>query len=80
MKTIKELVKDNYVNFKFYSDGELWYITDCGFEFPVPVDNKEEVGNATFMAREKALLYMRYMRKHLKMIEDARKEQEAANE
>ena len=33
--TLKELVKGKKVQFKFYRDGELWYATDDGFEFPV---------------------------------------------
>jgi hypothetical protein len=35
-----------------------------------------EVGNATFMAEDKAILFMRYIRMHLEMIEGARREQE----
>ena len=69
------LVKNKFVNFIFYSDGALWYTTDCGFEFPVPVSDSKEVGTATFMAVEKATLYMRYIRKHLEMIEKAKQEQ-----
>jgi hypothetical protein len=60
---------DGQVSFVRYRDGELWYATDDGFEFPVPV---ADIGNATFLARDKALLFMRYMRKHLQMIEQAR--------
>jgi hypothetical protein len=38
--TLKELVKGKRVRFKFYRDGELWYETDDGFEFPVPYGQK----------------------------------------
>jgi hypothetical protein len=70
MKSIKDMVSnDGQVSFVRYRDGELWYATDDGFEFPVPV---ADIGNATFLARDKALLFMRYMRKHLQMIEQAR--------
>lgn len=66
-RSIKEMVKDNQqVNFVRYFDGQLWYATSCGFEFPVPV---ADIGNATFYAQDKALLLMRYMRKHLENIE-----------
>jgi hypothetical protein len=62
---IKEMVKDHKkVKFSFYRDKELWYITENGFEFPVPI---EEIGNATFMA---------YIRKQMEMIEQAKKEHE----
>jgi hypothetical protein len=67
MKSIKDMVSnDRQVAFVRYRDGELWYATDDGFEFPVPI---ADIGNATFLARDKALLFMRYMRKHLQMIE-----------
>jgi hypothetical protein len=70
MKSIKDMVSnDGQVSFVRYRDGELWYATDDGFEFPVPV---ADIGNATFLVRDKALLFMRYMRKHLQMIEQAR--------
>lgn len=60
---------DKQVTFVRYRDGELWYVTEDGFEFPVPV---ADIGTATFLARDKALLFMRYMRKHLEMVAQAR--------
>lgn len=61
--SLKDMVKDNKkVNFTHYFDGALWYTTDNGFAFPVPID---DIGNATFKAEDKALLFMRYIRKHL---------------
>jgi hypothetical protein len=74
MKTIKEMIRDHKkVRFSFYRDRELWYITEDGFEFPVPI---EEVGNATFMAEDRAILFMRYIRKHMEMLAQAKKENE----
>ena len=70
--TLLEMVKDKKVQFSFYREGELWYQTEDGFEFPVPTC---DVGNATFLAEDKAILFMRYIRKHLKVIEDARTKQ-----
>jgi hypothetical protein len=73
MQSIKDMVKDNKkVRFTFYRDGKLFYQTECGFEFPVPID---DIGNATFLAEDKAILFMRYIRKHLKTIEEAQAEQ-----
>ena len=37
MMTLKELVKGKKVRFSYYRNGELWYRTDDGFEFPVPI-------------------------------------------
>ena len=69
---IKEMVKDNQkVHFDFYRQGELWYKTDTGFEFPVPIS---DTGDGVFLREDKALLFMRYIRKHLLSIEEGRKE------
>ena len=74
MMTLKDMIKNQKkVQFSFYRDMELWYATEDGFEFPVPI---KEVGNATFMAQDKAILFMRYIRKHMEMLDLARKEQE----
>ena len=62
-RTIKEMVQNNQkVEFRFYRDGQLWYATECGFEFPVPIS---EAGTATFLAEDRAILFMRYIRKHM---------------
>jgi len=74
MSTLKEMVVDNKkVKFIFYRERELWYETETGFQFPVPID---DIGNAIFLAEDKALLFMRYIRKHLESIEKARQEQQ----
>ncbi len=67
--SIKDMVKNKKVKFKFYKEGELWYVTECGFEFPVPIS---DAGTAAFNAEDKAMLFMRWIRKHLEFIEDAR--------
>lgn len=66
---LKDMVKDNKkVKFQFYKDGNLWYATECGFEFPVPIS---DIGNATFLSEDKALLFMRYIKPQIKLIEEA---------
>ena len=61
MIDIKRAVSENRrVFFRYYRDGALWYNTEFNELFPVPV---EDVGNATFLAEDKAILFMRYMRK-----------------
>jgi hypothetical protein len=65
MNTIKEHVA-GVVNFVRYHDGNLWYRTEhTNFEFPVPI---EDIGNASFLAQDKGILFMRYIRKHLKTV------------
>lgn len=64
--TIKEMVRNNQkVTFRFYRDGQLWYATECGFEFPVPIS---DAGTATFLAEDRAILFMRYIRKYLEFL------------
>ncbi len=75
---IKEMVSDNKkVKFLYYKLGELWYETETGFKFPVPVYDTSEVGEATFLAEDKALLFMRYIRKHIAYLEAAKNEYES---
>lgn len=66
---IKEMVKDKTVKFLFYKEGELWYTTECGFEFPVPIS---DTGTGMFGPEDKALLFMRWIRKQVKVIEEAK--------
>lgn len=63
---LKEMVKDNRkVNFVRYRKGELIYVTECGFEFPVPID---DTGDGIFLAQDKAIIFMRYIKKHIDSI------------
>lgn len=58
---ILDIVKDQKVTFSFYRSGELWYETTNGFLFPVPIT---DTGDATFLKEDKAILFMRYIRKY----------------
>lgn len=70
MRTLKEMIVNNQrVRFSFYRDGQLWYETECGFRFPVPT---EEAGTATFLAEDRAILFMRYIRKYMATLESPR--------
>jgi len=71
LRTLKEMVvNDQKVRFSFYRDGNLWYETECGFRFPVPV---AEAGTATFQAEDRAILFMRYIRRQLANVEEGRR-------
>ena len=63
--SVIEMVKGKQVNFVMYRKGDLWYTTESGFEFPVPVS---DCGDASFLAADKASLFMRYIKAHLKNI------------
>ena len=51
------------VHFQFYRKGELFYKTDCGFEFRVPCS---DTGDGVFLNEDKAMLFMRYIKKEIK--------------
>ena len=58
---VKRAVSENRrVRFSHYKDGCLWYATEFDETFPVPV---ADLGSATAHAEDKALMFMRYMRK-----------------
>lgn len=68
---IKEMVCDNKkAKFLFFKLNELWYETETQFKFPVPIN---DVQDGIFNAEEKALLLMRYIRKHIAYLEEAEK-------
>ena len=63
--SIKEIVKDNHVFFSHYRAGYLYYFIDVNgetFMFPVPI---EDIGDATFNNKDRAMLFMRYIRKSI---------------
>ena len=66
--SVKDMVAGKNVKFIRYQRKELWYITECGFEFPVPI---EDTGDGAFLPEDKALLFMRWIRKHKEMIDAA---------
>ena len=66
--SIKELVKDGKIaTFQHYRKGNLYYKTECGFEFPVPIN---DVGDASLNHTEKAMLLMRFIRKYLESLKE----------
>lgn len=74
-QSIKEMVQSGkQVQFVRFEGGELWYRTECGFEFPIPA---QDLAGATFLATDKALLFMRWIKRHLTMLAQARQLQDA---
>lgn len=63
---LKEMIRGK-VKFDFYRDGNLYYRTENNLLFPVPVS---DTGTATFLAEDKAILFMRYIRKFIVSMED----------
>jgi hypothetical protein len=73
---IKEIVKNQNAHFVFYRDQSLFYETDNGFLFSVPIS---DAGSATINSEEKAIFLMRYIRKHIAHIESAKTAQDEKN-
>ena len=60
--TIKEHIEGN-ATFVKYHDGALWYRTGVtGLVFPVPIS---DTGSAQFLAEDRGIFFMRWIRKHL---------------
>jgi hypothetical protein len=53
------------VKFQYYREGNLYYETETGILFAVPISDTAE---ATFLAEDKAILFMRYLRKHFEAL------------
>lgn len=63
IKNLKDIIKDNSVEFHYYRAGVIYYsvtYNDEAYTFPVRLD---DVGDATLMKQDKAILFMRYIRK-----------------
>lgn len=69
--TLKDRIKGT-VRFKYYRENELWYVAEDGFEFPVPT---ADAGMAVFQAEDKGILFMRWIRKHMAVVDSWKAEQ-----
>lgn len=67
MAALSDCIKGK-VHFLYYRANHLWYKCDNDFTFPVPIS---DIGDATFMAEDKAILFMRYIRRQLEIIADS---------
>lgn len=68
--SVAEIIKTSKtVKFVYYRDKQLFYSTDNGFEFPVSI---EDAGSATFLAADKPIMFMRWIRKHVESINEGK--------
>jgi hypothetical protein len=66
MITIKEAVKDTVAKFYYACAGVLYYTVEVGndkYQFPIDMNDKEDVGTTAFVAEYKGITLMRYIRK-----------------
>lgn len=54
-------------NFSFYREGNLYYTTDTGITFAVPLDDTQ---GATFLNEDKSIFFMRWIRRHIQQMEN----------
>ena len=75
--TLKERVRGR-VKFQYLRDSALWYATDDGYLFPVPLSDtgNEQGGSATFLAEDKGVIFMRWISRAMKAEEKLRSEKE----
>ena len=64
---VKECIAGN-ATFLCYRNSMLWYTCANGFEVPIPIT---DVGDTTFNKVEKGIMLMRWIRKHLALIDSA---------
>lgn len=70
MINVKEHVnKGQMVKFLFYRSGTLYYQTEKGLIFEVPTS---DCGDACFKDSDKAMLFMRWIRKQIEANESAK--------
>jgi len=66
---ILNIIKEAKVRFSFYRNGMLYYEVIKGDKpthiFPVNIEDKNDIGSATFPAECKAITLMRYIRKSI---------------
>ena len=58
---LKENIKGSS-SFVYYRDNALWYRTETGLLFPIPLD---DIAGTQFLATEKSLILMRWIRKYI---------------
>lgn len=62
MNVKEHVINDQRVRFQFYRDGILYYKTEKGLLFEVPIS---DTGMGCFNAEDRAILFMRWIRKQL---------------
>ena len=63
--SLKDLIKDGKkVRFSYFRDNEFWYEHEGGFRFPISLQ-EATTGRATFLAEDKAIYYMRWIKRYI---------------
>jgi hypothetical protein len=74
---IKEHVKQGQmVHFEYFRDEGFWYRTDKGLLFPISLKEASS-GRATFLAHDKAIYFMRWIKRYVAACKQEAAETEA---
>lgn len=67
------------VKFTHFVDNSLHYSTDDGWSFPVPIEDvsNSQGSSPTFLAEDRAMLFMRWIRKAMETEEGYRAERDS---
>ena len=70
MKTVERILNDNEsVRFMFFLSGKLWYRTESGFKFPVPIKGS---GQSVFLSEDRAKRFYPYIKAHAEKLDKAK--------
>lgn len=70
---LTDVVKgEQKVRFVCLKNKELWYKTDSGFDFPVPLHDTD---GAEFLAEDKAIFFMRWIGRRINDLKEAQESQ-----
>ncbi len=62
MKNVAKILENNEsVSFMFFLSGKLWYRTESGFKFPVPI---KSTGQSVFLNEDRANRFYPYIKAH----------------
>jgi hypothetical protein len=71
IKQVIDIVKGKRAKFVEFKNKEFWYeIPESNFSFPIPL---EDTDGGVFQVEEDASLLKRWVRKHLELLEEAKK-------
>lgn len=67
MNIEKVLQNNEGVRFMFFLSGKLWYRTESGFKFPVPIKGS---GQSVFLSEDRANRFYPYIKAHAQKLNE----------
>lgn len=70
MESLDKILNDNEsVRFMFFLSGKLWYRTESGFKFPVPIKGSLQ---SVFLNEDRAKRFYPYIKAHAEKLHKAK--------